>query len=98
MQSEFKSRVRAFWNQEPCGTGDNPHQPHTPAFYQWVERERDRREAFIARFARWQEWTGKKVLEMGTGAGTDFARFVRARSTAFGIDLTENGLGLVRER
>jgi SAM-dependent methyltransferase len=96
--AEFKARVRSFWNQEPCGTGSNPCPPHTQAFYQWVERERDSREAFIARFARWPEWVGKTVLEMGTGAGTDFVRFARAGARAYGIDLTENGLGLVRER
>jgi ubiquinone/menaquinone biosynthesis C-methylase UbiE len=94
----FKHRVRAFWNAQPCGTGDNPHPPHTAAYYQWIERERDDREPFIARFARWADWRGKKVLEMGTGAGTDFVRFGRAGATAFGIDLTENGLALVRER
>jgi ubiquinone/menaquinone biosynthesis C-methylase UbiE len=98
LQSDFKRKVQAFWNAEPCGTGQNPHAPHTREFYQWVEEQRDAREPFIARFARWQEWRGKKVLEMGTGAGTDFLKFARAGARACGIDLTENGLRLVRER
>lgn len=98
MQSAFKRQVRAFWDQEPCGTGGNPHPVHTPAFYEWIERQRAAREPFIASFARWSEWTGKRVLEMGTGAGTDFVRFARAGAQAVGIDLSENGPRLVRER
>ncbi len=98
MQSEFKRRVRAFWNQEPCGTGQNPHAPHTREFYAWVEQQREAREPFIERFARWHDWRGKRVLEMGTGAGTDFLKFVRAGANAVGVDLTDNGLRLVRDR
>ncbi len=98
MQSEFKSKVRAFWNQEPCGTGANPFPPHTREYFRWVEEQRDAREPFIATFARWPEHRGQRMLEMGTGAGTDFLKFARAGADAHGVDLTESGVRLVRER
>ena len=93
-----KARVHQFWSQEPCGTGDNPHPPSSREYFAWVERQRDQREPFIATFARWPEWRGQRILEMGTGAGTDFIRFVRAGADAYGVDLTDAGIGLVRRR
>ena len=93
-----KALVRDFWNQEPCGTGDNPFAPASAEYFAWIERQRDAREPFIGKFARWPEWRGKRVLEMGTGAGTDFTRFVRAGADAYGVDLTDAGVRLVRRR
>lgn len=93
-----KARVREFWNREPCGTADNPHPALSGEYFAWIERQRDDREPFIARFARWPEWRGKRVLEMGTGAGTDFVRFVRAGADAVGLDLTDAGIATVRRR
>ncbi len=93
-----KARVRAFWNHDPCGTRDNPHPPFSPEYFEWIEAERDAREPFIRRFARWPEWAGKDVLEMGVGAGTDFVRFARAGARVAGVDLSDRSVALTRER
>lgn len=96
--SETKTRVRDFWSREPCGTGENPFPAASSEYFGWLERQRDERETFIARFAHWSQWRDHRVLEMGTGAGTDFVRFARAGAKAYGIDLTETGINLVRRR
>src|SRR5690349_2801194 len=96
--STYKARVREFWSQEPCGTGGNPYGPSTTDYFRWIEQQRDDREPFIAKFARWPEWRGRRILEMGIGAGTDFIRFARAGADACGIDLTEAGVTIVRRR
>lgn len=93
-----KARVREFWNREPCGTGHNPHPAGTREYSAWIERQRDEREPFISRFARWPEWRGRRVLEMGTGAGSDFVKFARAGANAYGVDLTDAGVRLLRQR
>lgn len=98
MLTETKQKVRDFWNAQPCGTRDNPHPAGTLEFYRWVEAERDDREPFIAQYARWSEWRGKRVLEMGIGAGTDFSRFLKAGANAYGVDLTPNGVATTRTR
>ncbi len=98
MISSQKALVRDFWNRDPCGTRGNPHLPLSREYFQWVERERDAREPFIARFARWEERRGSRVLEMGVGAGTDFVKFARAGAYAVGIDLTERSIEHVRAR
>lgn len=96
--SADKERVRAYWNEQPCGTRDNPHPAGSPAYFQWVERERDEREPFIGAFARWPEWRGRRVLEMGAGAGTDFVKFARAGALLTGVDLSDQSASLARRR
>ncbi len=94
----IKARARAFWNRTPCGTGGNPHPPDSALYYKWIERERAAREPFIAQSARWETWRGRRVLEIGVGAGTDFLQFARAGAHVFGLDLSDRSVSLVRRR
>lgn len=93
-----KVHVRDFWDRTPCGTRGNPHPVGTRDFFDWIEREREEREPFIARFARWPEWRDRAVLEMGVGAGTDFIKFARAGACVTGVDLSTASLALAHAR
>jgi SAM-dependent methyltransferase len=93
----LKDAVRSHWQAEPCGTRDA-----SPAdrrgFFARVERDRYELEPYIRGFARFEEGRGKRVLEVGVGAGTDFVNWVRCGAVATGVDLTEHGIALTRER
>ncbi len=93
-----KGQVRDYWNGQPCGTRDNPHPSFSQEYFRWIEERRDEREPFIDKFAKWSAWSGKRVLEMGVGAGTDFARFARAKARCVGVDLSERSVALCRRR
>ena len=94
----LKEEVRRFWDKVPCGTRDVRFPEGTKDYFQEIERDRDAKEPFIADCARFKEQRGKRVLEVGFGAGTDFVRFARAGAILSGIDLTEHGARLVRAR
>lgn len=94
----LKDEVRRFWDKTPCGTRGVTLSEGTPEYFQEIERDRDAKEPFIARFARFGEQRGKRVLEVGFGAGTDFIRFARAGAVLSGVDLTEHGTRLVASR
>ena len=97
--SAGKRRVAKFWNDEPCGSrlaGDAA--PGSAAFFDRTEAARDRREPFIARFARFDQWKDKRVLEVGCGTGVDLSKFARRGARAFAIDLTPTGASLARAR
>jgi SAM-dependent methyltransferase len=89
--------VAAYWDAEPCGTRDLPPDDRR-AFFTELERERYQWEPYIPRFARFERGRGKRVLEVGVGAGTDFVQWVRAGAIATGVDLTTRGVELTRER
>ena len=61
-----------------------------------LERQRDEREPFIGRFARFGESRGKRLLEVGVGAGTDHLRFARAGAVCTGVDLSDKSLDTTR--
>jgi SAM-dependent methyltransferase len=98
MATPLKERVRSYWEGEPCGTKTATAPFGTREFFAQVEAERDRLEPYIADFARFGDWAGKDVLEVGVGLGTDFVRFVRAGARGVGIDLTEASVAAVRQR
>lgn len=97
MTSDLKSAVREHWERQPCGTRDIPTE-NRRAFFAELERERYEWEPYIPRFARFERGAGKRLLEVGVGAGTDFVNWVRRGAIATGVDLTEAGVALTRER
>jgi ubiquinone/menaquinone biosynthesis C-methylase UbiE len=96
MEAE-KDAVRRFWNEAPCGTRDVSESDERAAFRE-LERQRDDREPFIARYAHFDQAGGKRLLEVGVGAGTDHIRFARAGGLCTGIDLSETSLETTRRR
>lgn len=87
-----------FWDAAPCGTRAIEAAAGSPAFFSRIEQERLEREPFIERFARFDRQRGLRVLEVGIGAATDFARFARAGARLTGIDFTESAVRLARRR
>lgn len=94
---DLKSAVRDHWQREPCGSRNVPSIDRR-AFFDCIEHERYQLEPYIPGFARFADGRGKKVLEIGIGAGTDFINWVRHGAQAIGVDLTEQGVDLTRER
>ena len=93
--------VRAYWEQEPCGTdravvGDL--QKHSREWYDEVERFRYEVEPFIHSVAQFTRHRGKRILEVGVGAGTDHLQWARAGCDCFGVDLTDAGIEMTKER
>jgi ubiquinone/menaquinone biosynthesis C-methylase UbiE len=98
VKSDAKKAVRDYWAAAPCGRSLTKAKPGTKAFFDEIEAMRYRLEPFIPKFAEFEIWRGKRVLEIGVGLGTDFVRFARAGAKLSGIDLTEASIDLVRRR
>jgi SAM-dependent methyltransferase len=90
--------VRAYWEAAPCGAKLSAAPAGSAAFFTETERERYRLEPFVSDFAEFGRWRGKHVLEIGVGTGVDCTQFARAGAHVSGVDLTETGASLTRER
>jgi SAM-dependent methyltransferase len=93
-----KQSVRDFWDATPCGTVGVSQPDGSAGFFEEIERRRYELEAFIARYARFPKWSGKRVLEIGCGTGTDLLQFLRAGAEACGLDLSPRSAALARKR
>lgn len=94
----FKESVKNYWNTAACGTEFIQQQKYTKEYFQAIEDFRYRIEPEIFAFAQFTRFSGKKILEVGTGAGTDFLQWVRAGTHAYGIDLTQESVDHVKQR
>ena len=96
--SQLKERVRAFWQEHPCGTKFTNAQPGSRQFYESVEAHRYEKEWHIPAAAGFANSKDLDVLEIGCGLGTDGAQFAKAGAHYTGIDLTEAAVALARRR
>ncbi len=94
---ELKHAVREHWERQPCGTRGVAADERR-AFFAQLERERYEVDRHIPGWARFERGRDRDVLEIGVGAGTDFVQWCRAGARAIGVDLTDAGVELTRER
>jgi ubiquinone/menaquinone biosynthesis C-methylase UbiE len=93
--------VRLFWEQEACGTcqaivGDA--NPFTREWFEHIETHRYLAEPCIHSTAQFTRYYGKRVLEIGVGAGTDHLQWARAGAECYGVDLTRRAIEITRAR
>jgi SAM-dependent methyltransferase len=94
----LKERVQEFWERDPCGTKDATLPTGTREFFEEVERQRFEGDEFMFDVAGFDRWSGRKVLEVGCGLGTDLLQFARGGAAVHAIDLTESAVALTRKR
>lgn len=107
-RSEFQAasdrlndHVRCYWEQNPCGTGKTVTGNLDPKSLAWFERTEEHRynvEPFIHSVAQFSRYHGKKILEVGVGAGTDHLQWARAGAHCYGVDLTRAAIEITKAR
>jgi SAM-dependent methyltransferase len=100
-QTRLNDQVRTYWEAEPCGTspdivGGLP--PLTRAWFEQVEAHRYAVEPCIHAVAQFTRHHGRKILEVGVGAGTDHLQWARAGAECHGVDLTDAAIQTTRAR
>ena len=97
----LNTHVKKYWEKEPCGTSDfivEETSANTLEWYEKVENYRYKVEPFIFSTAQFTRHNGKKILEVGVGAGTDHLQWARAGAICYGVDLTDAAINTTRQR
>lgn len=92
------SKVNEYWNARPCNIRHSAKPVGSREYFDEVEARKYFVESHIPRFAGFERWRGKRVLEIGCGIGTDTISFARAGAQVTAVDLTEKSLEVARQR
>ena len=98
----LKRKVREFWNSSVCGTYLAKNEEGTLEYYKEIEYLRYKKYpyayAFLLKKAGFDKNKGKKVLEIGCGAGTDSSQFAKHGANVTGVDLTPAAIEVTKHR
>lgn len=90
--------MRTYWDQRPCNIRHSPRPVGTREYFDEVEARKYFVEPHIPRFADFERWRGKKVLEIGCGIGTDTVNFARHGATVTAVDLSPQSVKIAAQR
>ena len=92
------SKVKDYWNSRPCNIKHSNKEIGSKEYFNEVSLRRYYVEPHIVKFANFENYKNKKVLEIGCGIGTDAAAFVEAGAIYTGIDLSVDSIVLAKKR
>jgi SAM-dependent methyltransferase len=89
--------VYKYWNDRPCNVRHSTKSQDTVEFFDEVAAKKYKVEDHKLEFLALEKWSGKRVLELGCGLGTDAISFAKAGAHVTCVDLTDSGIELCRK-
>jgi len=91
------AQVRDYWNTHIHDLDISTHQPGTREFFQDLDQYHFEKLHHLPRLVDFDGYRGRRVLDVGCGAGTDLARFVKGGAIGAGIDVSPSAIALARQ-
>jgi len=102
MSTIFDDKQEAIkqWTEDPCGKiGANGIEEGTLEFYERINQNRYQEYApWMKEAMGFDQYRGKKILEIGFGMGTDLFQFASNGAKVYGIDLSPKHFEITQKR
>jgi SAM-dependent methyltransferase len=91
------SVVRAYWNRHIHDLEITTHPPGSPGFFDDLDAYHFEKLHHLLRLVDFDAWRGRRVLDVGCGAGVEVVRFARGGAEVVGVDVSDAAIGLTRD-
>src|SRR5437773_11671738 len=88
--------VRAYWDAHIHDLAITRHPVGSRGFFDDLDAYHFEKLHHLLRLVPFDEYRGRRVLEVGCGAGVDLARFAKAGAEVTGVDVSESAIALAR--
>jgi ubiquinone/menaquinone biosynthesis C-methylase UbiE len=95
-QSNLTADITAYWDHHIHDLAIVTNPVGTPGFFSQLDEYRYDKLNYLPRLVDFNAYRGKKLLEIGCGAGIDLVRFARAGAIVTGVDLSRTSIDLAR--
>ena len=89
--------VRDYWNRHIHDLKISRETPGTAAFFRDLDEYHFEKLHHLLRLVPFDGMRGKRVLDVGCGAGTDLVRFAKGGAIVSGVDLSAAAIALARQ-
>jgi SAM-dependent methyltransferase len=89
--------VRDYWNRHIHDLDISTHAPGSREFFADLDQYHFEKLHHLPRLIDFDGYRGRRVLDVGCGAGTDLARFAKAGALVTGVDLSSSAIALARQ-
>lgn len=89
--------VRDYWNRHIHDLEITTHPVGTPGFFADLDQYHFEKLHHLLRLVDFEAYAGKRVLEVGCGAGTDLVRFAKGGALVSGVDLSASAIALAKK-
>lgn len=91
------ANITSYWDQHIHDLAIATHPVGTPGFFRQLDGYRYDKLNYLPRLVDFSAYKGRKLLEVGCGAGIDLVRFARAGVDVTAIDLSQTSIELARK-
>jgi ubiquinone/menaquinone biosynthesis C-methylase UbiE len=92
-----QNAVRQYWETHIHDLEITRHPAGSPEFFADLEQYHFEKLHHLPRLIPFEQYRGRRVLEVGCGAGTDLVRFARGGASVTGVDLAASSISLARK-
>jgi SAM-dependent methyltransferase len=89
--------VRRYWNAHIHDLAITRHPVGSPGFFVDLDEYHFDKLHHLLRLIDFDGYRGRRVLEVGCGAGTDLVRFAKGGADVTGVDVADSAIALARQ-
>jgi SAM-dependent methyltransferase len=97
MNMSDNSQVREYWNSHIHDLDVSSSVPGSREFFADLDQYHFEKLHHLPRLIDFDAYRGKRVLDVGCGAGTDLARFATGGAIVSGVDLSSSAIALAKQ-